>query len=150
MSRKILRIRERNQITLPPEVLAAVSVRAGDFLEVVLTGEGQIQLTPARLVRMGTPEAEEADRRAEEDIREGRYRTFDNAEAFAKSLLSQESPPEETGTEADLSRRERILIKKALEAAGTDVGRAAKKLGIPQKGLGGRLRKPRPLTTEER
>ena len=86
MLRKVVRLRGRNQFTLPGEITAALSVQEGDFFEVTMTDLGQVQLTPARLVRMGTSEAEQEDRRAEEDIRAGKFDTFESAEAFANHL----------------------------------------------------------------
>ena len=98
MASKIVRVRDRNQVTLPLEVMQAVSLRTGDFLEVTVTTEGTLVLAPKRLVTWNTPEAAEADREAERDIAEGRYGTFENPKAFVAGLLgakpSTAKPPQ--------------------------------------------------------
>jgi len=87
MASKIVRVRGRNQVTLPLEFMQAVSLREGDFLEITLTREGILMLAPKRLVTWNTPEAKEADQEAERDIAEGRYGTFEDPKAFVERLL---------------------------------------------------------------
>lgn len=97
MTGKIVRIRDRNQVTLPPEFLNAASVRAGDFLEISVTIEGHLTLVPKRLVTWKTPEAEVADREAETDIAQNRYRSFASASAFARDLRGTRQSLTESG-----------------------------------------------------
>lgn len=63
-ARKFVRVREKNQITLPAEILADLPVTVGDFLEVNRTERG-LELRPTRLVTVGTPAAEREHRAAE-------------------------------------------------------------------------------------
>jgi hypothetical protein len=74
--RKFVRVRDRNQITLP----AGLPVRSGDFVEIVLAEDGRISMTPAVLVAAGTREAAEQEAAADQDIAKGRYKTFSSAE----------------------------------------------------------------------
>lgn len=84
--RKFIRIRERNQITLPAEILSGMAVHPGDFLEIGRTDDGSIYLKPTILVTVGSPEAAHEESLAEEDIANRRYETFDSAEAFIEDL----------------------------------------------------------------
>ena len=74
--RKFVRVRDRNQITLP----AGLPVRSGDFVEIVLAEDGRISMTPAVLVAAGTREAVKQEAAADQDIATGRYRTYSSAE----------------------------------------------------------------------
>jgi antitoxin PrlF len=137
MASKIVRIRDRNQVTLPPEVMEAVSLRAGDFLEVSVTSEGTLTLAPKRLVTWNTPEAEEADQEAERDIAAKRYATFDNAKAFTEDLLGTKpasAEPQQKRAAARI-RIQRKQLLKALQASRGNTDRAARKLGIDPKKL---------------
>ena len=65
-ARKFIRVRDRNQITLPAEVLEGLPIAVGDFLEVTRTERG-LELKPTRLVTVGTPAAEREDKEAEQE-----------------------------------------------------------------------------------
>jgi bifunctional DNA-binding transcriptional regulator/antitoxin component of YhaV-PrlF toxin-antitoxin module len=84
MARKLVYIRSRNQITLPAEVVSHLDVGKGDYLQVEIAPGGRAQLAPARLATLGTPEADEQNRRADEDIKAGRFRIFKDAESFSR------------------------------------------------------------------
>src|SRR5271155_4197093 len=106
MARKFIHIRSRNQITLPAEVVSHLKVGENDYLHVEVYG-GKVQLAPARLATLGTPEADEQNRRADEDIKAGRYRIFKNAESFSRSLRDRQSdtpPVHPTRSVADIER----------------------------------------------
>ena len=141
MATKIVRIRERNQVTLPPEILEAISLRAGDFLEISVTSEGNLKLAPKRLVTSNTPEAFEADQEAERDIAEKRYATFENAGAFSEDLLRRTRSSAEHQSQRGPKRGERARILQALKAAKGDKRRAAKMLGMPRHTLLLRLKR---------
>lgn len=79
MVRKIIRVRHRNQVTIPKKVSEDLAVGEGDLLELVSAGE-ELVLRPLRLPVKGTPEAEEAVRLAEKDLDEGRSMSFDSVE----------------------------------------------------------------------
>jgi len=84
--RKFIRIRERNQITLPAEIISGMAIHPGDFLEIGRTDDGSIYLKPTVLVTVGSPEAVREESLAEEDIANRRYETFDSAEEFIEDL----------------------------------------------------------------
>jgi AbrB family looped-hinge helix DNA binding protein len=84
-SRRFVRVRERNQITLPAEIVAGLPIEVGDFLEINRTNSG-LELKPIRLVTVGTPAAEREARKAEEEISTGTFESFKNAEAFKDTV----------------------------------------------------------------
>ena len=88
----LLRLRPKNQLTLPNNVLDKLGVKPGDFLEVVAGPGDTIQLVPARLVREGTKEAAEVHRRASEDFAAGRYHTFNSVEDVMRALDEPAAP----------------------------------------------------------
>jgi AbrB family looped-hinge helix DNA binding protein len=85
MARKLVRVRERNQITLPNEVAEALHLQPGDYLEFLPTSKG-IEVRHARIATAGSPEAEEGEKRALEDVAEGRFQTFDSADDMVQHL----------------------------------------------------------------
>jgi bifunctional DNA-binding transcriptional regulator/antitoxin component of YhaV-PrlF toxin-antitoxin module len=128
MHRKLIHIRPRNQLTLPQELLELWNVGPGDYLRVQITGDGRALLSPARIAVEGTPEAVEQNRRAEEDIKAGRYRTFEDAASFVESL--QPEAPQRVGREkpavsADI---ERALILATLQASDWNKRKATKRV----------------------
>ena len=142
MARKLVRIRAKNQITLPADVVSYLNVREDDYVQVEVTPQGVAQIAPARLAVLGTPEAAEANRRAEEDFKAGRVLRFENADAFSKFLLgdaaeqNHEDPPPSPAsapTFAELQKQyeevERRIIEAALSCESGNKARAAKRLG---------------------
>lgn len=85
---RLLRLRGRNQITLPASVIDALSLEEGDYLAAVLDAEGVIRLRPAEMVTAGTREADRAMARAEADIAAGRSVEFDSVKDFTKEMLA--------------------------------------------------------------
>jgi AbrB family looped-hinge helix DNA binding protein len=75
MPREIIRVRQRNQVTIPKKVSEALAVGEGDLLELVSSGE-ELVIRPLRLPVKGTPQADEAIRLAERDLDEGRSESF--------------------------------------------------------------------------
>jgi AbrB family looped-hinge helix DNA binding protein len=88
-----IRVRERNQLTLPKEVSTALQVKEGDFLEVWTHGNAVV-LRPTRIVPFGSPEGEAEHQRAVQDFQEGRYKRFDSIEGFAEFLRSSPAVPD--------------------------------------------------------
>jgi bifunctional DNA-binding transcriptional regulator/antitoxin component of YhaV-PrlF toxin-antitoxin module len=74
--RKFIRMRERNQITLPAKILEGLPIQAGGFLEIGRTADGSIYLKPTILVTANSPEALREESLADNDIAAGRFRTF--------------------------------------------------------------------------
>ena len=89
LSRKIVRVRERNQITLPAEIISGLPIHAGDFLEISRTEDGLIFLKPTVIVTVGSQEAHHQEALANEDITNRRYRTFSDAEEFLDDVKSK-------------------------------------------------------------
>lgn len=86
---KLVRLRGRNQITLPASVIESLSLEEGDYLAAVLGEEGIIRLRPAKMVTAGTPEAEQATNRAKADLRAGRSEKFESVEDFTNAMLAR-------------------------------------------------------------
>jgi hypothetical protein len=57
MKPRIVRIRARNQITLPADMLHGTPLHVGDYVSVNRLESGAIELTPIRLVAVGSTEA---------------------------------------------------------------------------------------------
>ncbi len=130
MARKLVRIRPKNQITLPADVLSHLDIREDDYVQVEVTSQGVAQIAPARLAVVGSPEGHESNRRAEEDFKTGRYRTYENGEAFAKALLSREGlEAEPKHPSRPIEQIEKELIVAVLGATNWNCKRAAEKLG---------------------
>ena len=86
MNRALVRLRDRNQLTLPAEVISRLGLEAGDWLELTVSNLNCVQLRPARIVTADTPEAEELERAAAENVRQKNYSTFRSPEEFDRHL----------------------------------------------------------------
>lgn len=64
MITKYVRLRDRNQITLPAEILEGLAVKAGDYLEISRTKDNMIRVRPTELVIMNTEMSDRAEDRA--------------------------------------------------------------------------------------
>jgi AbrB family looped-hinge helix DNA binding protein len=87
--KKFIRVRERNQITLPSEIIAGLPIHAGDFLEVSRADDGVIYLKPTVLKTLDSPEALREEALADQDIEEGRYKTFDSADGMISDIKNR-------------------------------------------------------------
>jgi bifunctional DNA-binding transcriptional regulator/antitoxin component of YhaV-PrlF toxin-antitoxin module len=86
MPRGFARLRERNQLTLPQALVDKMGLGLGDLVEFVVTDHGVIEVHPARIVTMGTREAEREEEAAKEDIRQGRYSLIRNLDEFQQHV----------------------------------------------------------------
>jgi bifunctional DNA-binding transcriptional regulator/antitoxin component of YhaV-PrlF toxin-antitoxin module len=89
MSSYLVRLRERNQLTLPSEIADQLKVEPGSLLELIFeTGdEGpRVELRHAEVVRAGTRAAKQSEERAKKDIREGRFTTYANTAELAEHM----------------------------------------------------------------
>lgn len=86
MTPRIVRIRARNQITLPAEMLQGTPLHVGDYVKVNRLESGAIELMPIRLVTMGSAEAAEQEKQAIRDVGEGQYETYDTVEEFSEAV----------------------------------------------------------------
>jgi len=86
MSRALVRLRNRNQITLPAEVVSDLGVDVGDWLEITISNSNWVQMRPARIVTADTPEARQLEHAAAENVRRKNYSTFHSPEEFDRHL----------------------------------------------------------------
>ncbi|MBZ5705793.1 MAG: AbrB/MazE/SpoVT family DNA-binding domain-containing protein [Acidobacteriia bacterium] len=85
--KKIIRVRDKNQITLPAVAIAGLPIHPGDFIELTRTADGLLEIRPICLVPLAnTPEAEASIREAEHDMEQGNYTTFSSAREYADEL----------------------------------------------------------------
>lgn len=86
------KLRKKGQLTLPRGVIDRANLREGDPIEVEVDAEsGFIILRPQRVIDASqawfwTPEWQEGEREASEDIAAGRVKTFTSDEDFLKSF----------------------------------------------------------------
>ena len=89
VSRKFIRVRERNQITLPATILAGLPIHPGDFLELYRTADGVIHIKPTVLVAVDSPEAFQQEQLADQEIDQKKYGTFATASELVDHLKSR-------------------------------------------------------------
>ena len=89
VARKFIRVRERNQITLPSEVISGLPIHPGDFLEISQTAAGLILLKPTALVTVGSSEAIHQESLANDDISKHRYGAFNSAAELMADLKNR-------------------------------------------------------------
>lgn len=122
MAREYARLRERNQLTLPPSVVEQMGLRQGDIVEFSPNGKGGVQLHPAKIVKVGSPEARNEEQDAKNDIREGRYQVIGSVEDFRQHVeklrkgesLSLEEPETEHLTDSQRHDVEAVVETKLL------------------------------------
>jgi len=100
LDRKFIRVREKNQITLPTDLVSALAIHVGDFLEAARMADGSIQLRPTRLVAVGTPAAEREESLAKQDIRSGRFGTYESADELVDGLKKRRKKVASAAAEA--------------------------------------------------
>jgi AbrB family looped-hinge helix DNA binding protein len=93
MPTTVLQIRENGQITLPTSIRRQTNLKAGDLLEVTVNTDGTICLTPKVAIDRSqayfwTRRWQEGEREAEEDIRAGRVKKFENVNDLIDDLES--------------------------------------------------------------
>ncbi|MCJ7623958.1 MAG: AbrB/MazE/SpoVT family DNA-binding domain-containing protein [Anaerolineaceae bacterium] len=85
MTGTVLQIRSNGQITLPTSVRRQAGLKEGDLLEVVLDDDGSVHLIPKIAIDRSqayfwTERWQAGEREAEEDLRTGRSRRFENVD----------------------------------------------------------------------
>jgi hypothetical protein len=103
MIRDLLRLRNRNQLTLPSRVTEKLSLEPGALLELTLTDAGHVELRPARIATVGSPEADREERQAMKDIEHGRYAEFKSVEQFENDLRERAAGKERGRLAEDIS-----------------------------------------------
>ena len=124
MIRATLRIRDRNQVTLPAEVVTHLKLEPGDWLELTLSESGRMLLRPARLVTAGTAEAELLEQASLASVRSKRYTEFDSLDDFEKHVDALEekdafvrTPRAAEEVQITLSEKQRQKVLAAVAAA---------------------------------
>jgi bifunctional DNA-binding transcriptional regulator/antitoxin component of YhaV-PrlF toxin-antitoxin module len=122
MAREYARLRERNQLTLPPAVVEQMGLRLGDMVEFSANGKGGVQLHPAKIVKVGSAEARNEEQAAKDDIQEGRYTVIGSVDDFRQHVeklrkgesLSLEEPETEHLTDSQRDDVEAVVETKLL------------------------------------
>jgi antitoxin component of MazEF toxin-antitoxin module len=81
-----MKIRPRNQVTLPQELITLWNLQPDDYLKLQISDDHKVTIFPVRIATEGSPEAREQNREAQADIESGGYRTFADVNSFAESL----------------------------------------------------------------
>ncbi len=112
------RLRDKNQITVPPFVVEKMKLEAGDILEFLLNEQGTVELHPARIVKMGSPEARLEEDAAKKEIESGEYteiRNADDLRSYVTQVRKGENPGETHVT------REKTRDEEAIAELGSPV-----------------------------
>jgi bifunctional DNA-binding transcriptional regulator/antitoxin component of YhaV-PrlF toxin-antitoxin module len=93
-ARQLVRLRDRNQITLPARVVDNFHLKPDDYLEFLWTPEGKLQLQPATIAAKGSREAAEGEERARQQLAAGDLPVLKTAEEFREYLRNLPDPEE--------------------------------------------------------
>jgi len=90
----LLQLRSNGQLTLPASVRRQANVQEGDSLEVRVDHDGVIHLVPQVVIERSqlyfwTNRWQEGEREADEDLRAGRYKDFDDIESLLSELETE-------------------------------------------------------------
>lgn len=92
------KLRPKNQITLPSEIVVALHAREGDLINFEYDSEsGLVSLRATRVIASDqawfwTPEWQQKEREADEDIAAGRVTHFGSGEDFLAALADSMHP----------------------------------------------------------
>lgn len=87
MIHELIRLRNRNQLTLPAEMVEYLGLKPDGLVALTLDREkGHVELRRAEVVRAGTPQAEQAEKSALKSIEEGKFSTFANPQELARNM----------------------------------------------------------------
>jgi|SRR5215469_12957102 len=122
MAREYARLRERNQLTLPPSVVEQMGLHLGDIVEFSPNGKGGVQLHSAKIVKVGSAEARNEEQDAKDDIQEGRYTAIRSVGDFRQHVeklrngesLNLEQPETEHLTDSQRHDVEAVVETKLL------------------------------------
>lgn len=89
-------LRAKGQLTLPEGIRVAAHLEEGDLLDAEITEEG-ILLRPRKVIDatqawFWTPEWQQGEREADEELDNGRSAAFDSGEDFLSALRSRAKP----------------------------------------------------------
>lgn len=91
----LLQLRKNGQLTLPASIRSQVNVEEGDSFEVRVDEDGVICLVPLIVIERSqryfwTNRWQEGEREADEDLRAGRYKDFDDIESLLEELEAED------------------------------------------------------------
>jgi len=89
-------------------VAEQLALDTGALLELTLTDQGHLEMRPARIATVGSPEAEREERLARQDIEQGRYTKFGSVAQFKNDLKQRRQKEKEA--------EERRLMMEALQS----------------------------------
>jgi bifunctional DNA-binding transcriptional regulator/antitoxin component of YhaV-PrlF toxin-antitoxin module len=99
MTSMLVRLRGRNQMTLPAKIAEHLSLGPNALVELTLNAEnGHLELRRAEVVRAGTARAKRTEELSLKNAKEGRFTTFANPEELARNL-------EETRARTEMEER---------------------------------------------
>lgn len=89
----LVKVARSGQITIPAAIRQALNLREGDYVEVTLADD-RIIITPKQVVDRSqayfwTAEWQAAEREADEDIRAGRVRVFEDVDELLADLEAE-------------------------------------------------------------
>ena len=93
MSTAVSKITRHYQVVIPREVREKSGLKEGDLVSFE-EREGEIIMSPVRIIKKGqayfwTKEWQKKEKEAEEDIKKGRHKEFDNIDDLIKDLHSE-------------------------------------------------------------
>jgi bifunctional DNA-binding transcriptional regulator/antitoxin component of YhaV-PrlF toxin-antitoxin module len=83
---KYIRLREKNQITLPSDLIQGLGVEVGGFLEIKRTDDNSLQLRPTALVIMNSDLSEREEKLALKDSAMEAAKAISNEDDFRRRL----------------------------------------------------------------
>lgn len=88
-------IRKKGQVTLPKSILERFNLNEGDTLELEVNGNGEITVVPLIQIPASqswfwTESWQKAEAEAEDDIKNGRVKSFNNVDDLIADLDSDE------------------------------------------------------------
>lgn len=94
--KEYLTIRKREKITLPKSIIRKLDLQEGDQLEVEINDRGEMKLVPTIQVPedqawFWTEEWQKDEKEADEDIKAGRVKSFENVDEVLHWLESDEA-----------------------------------------------------------
>jgi AbrB family looped-hinge helix DNA binding protein len=87
-----MKISSKRQVAIPKKVLETLRLRPGDEIDFVIEGN-TAKIVPIKTITVPrdqawfwTPEWQEKEKEADEDIRKGRYQEFEDVEDLLKDI----------------------------------------------------------------
>ncbi|MDD5451860.1 MAG: AbrB/MazE/SpoVT family DNA-binding domain-containing protein [Desulfovibrionales bacterium] len=87
-----MKISSKRQVAIPKRILETLRLKPGDEIEFVIEGN-TAKIVPIKTIRVPrdqawfwTPEWQEKEKEADEDIRKERYQEFENVEDLLKDI----------------------------------------------------------------